>query len=40
MDYGWFSHVLLWTIGAMSLVAVVATAGALWSLGRSGYRKD
>lgn len=40
MDYGWLSHALMWVIGAMSVCAVLGAAGALWSMGRSGYRKD
>lgn len=40
MDYGWLSHAFMWLIGAMSAVAVVGLVGALWSLGRAGYRKD
>jgi len=40
MDYGWITRAFLWLIGLMSVVAVIGTAGALWSMGRSGYRKD
>lgn len=40
MDYGWMSHALLWLIGVMAVGATLGAAGALWSLGRSGYRKD
>ena len=40
MEYGFFSHVLLWLIGAMALAGAALTAGAFWSLGRQGYRKD
>lgn len=40
MDYGWITHAFLWLIGLMSVVTVVGSAGALWSMGRSGYRKD
>jgi len=40
MDYGWISHAFVWLIGAMTLVAVVGTVGALFSMGRSAYRKD
>ena len=40
MDYGWMSHVLLWLVGLMSVVATVGAIGALFSLGRSGYHKD
>ena len=40
MDYGWITHAFLWLIGLMSVVTVAGIAGALWSMGRSGYRKD
>ncbi|WP_267238055.1 hypothetical protein [Microbacterium sp. VKM Ac-2870] len=40
MDYGWMSHALLWIVGLMSVCATVGVVGAIWSLGRSGYRKD
>lgn len=40
MDYGWMSHALLWIIGLMSVGSAVAVVGALFTLGRSGYRKD
>lgn len=40
MEYGWMTHAFVWLIGAMSVVATVGAAAALWSMGRSGYRKD
>ena len=40
LDAAFLSHVLLWLIGAMSVCAAVATGAALFSLGRSSYRKD
>jgi hypothetical protein len=40
MDYGFWSHALLWLIGAMAVVGTVGTVLAFWGLGRSGYRKD
>ncbi len=39
-DGAFFSHAIAWLIGLMSLGAAVAAFGALFSLGRSGYRKD
>ena len=40
MDSGFFSHVVLWTIGAITLVGGVGAIGALFSLGRHGnYNK-
>lgn len=40
MEYGFFSHVLLWTIGAISVLGLVGTTVAFWSMGRQAYRKD
>ncbi len=40
MDYGWMSHALMWLIGLMSVGALVGAVAAMWSMGRSGYRKD
>lgn len=40
MDYGWISHALVWLIGLMTVGATLTLVGALWSLGRSGYRND
>ena len=39
-DGAFFSHAIAWLIGAMTVCAGVFTIGALFSLGRSGYRKD
>lgn len=40
MDYGWLSHAFMWLIGLMTVGAAIGAIGALFSLGRSGYRKD
>ncbi|MFK3836562.1 MULTISPECIES: hypothetical protein [Microbacterium] len=40
LDGAFFSHVILWVIGAMTVGATIASFAALFSLGRSGYRKD
>lgn len=40
IDGAFLSHVLLWLIGAMTLCATVFTIGAMYAMGRSGYRKD
>lgn len=40
LDAAFLSHAILWLIGAMALGAVVSTIGALYAMGRSGYRKD
>ncbi|WP_341974137.1 hypothetical protein [Microbacterium sp. LWO13-1.2] len=40
LDGAFLSHALLWLIGAMSVCAAGLTFAALFSLGRSGYRKD
>ena len=40
IDGVFLSHVLVWSIAAMTAVGAVLTVGACWSMGRSGYRKD
>ncbi len=40
IDGVFFSHVVVWSIGALTAVGAVLTAGAFWSMGRSGYRQD
>ncbi|WP_263294326.1 MULTISPECIES: hypothetical protein [unclassified Microbacterium] len=40
LDGAFLSHALLWLIGAMTVCAVVGSFAALFSMGRSGYRKD
>lgn len=40
LDGAFFSHVIHWVIGAMSVFTAIACSAALFSLGRSGYRKD
>ncbi|HZU94647.1 MAG TPA: hypothetical protein VFF85_13545 [Microbacterium sp.] len=40
LDGAFLSHAIGWLIGAMTLCAAVVTFGALFSMGRSGYRKD
>ncbi|MDQ0728939.1 hypothetical protein [Microbacterium sp. W4I20] len=40
LDGAFLSHALLWLIGAMSVCAVGGAFAALFSMGRSGYRKD
>lgn len=40
IDGAFLSHGILWLIGAMTLCATVLTVGALFSMGRTGYRKD
>lgn len=40
LDGAFLSHAIFWLIGAMTVGAIVLTAGALFSMGRSGYRKD
>lgn len=40
MDSDFFSHVVLWTIGAITLIGGVGAIGALFSLGRTtNYNK-
>ncbi|MGO1798429.1 MAG: hypothetical protein ACTH2E_01430 [Microbacterium sp.] len=40
IDGAFLSHAILWLIGAMTVCATVLTVGALFSMGRTGYRKD
>lgn len=40
LDAADMSHVLLWLIGAMSVVGTITCAGAMILMARSGYRKD
>jgi hypothetical protein len=40
LDGVFFSHAIAWLIGAMTVCAAGVTFAALFSLGRSGYRKD
>ncbi|WP_259363333.1 hypothetical protein [Microbacterium esteraromaticum] len=40
LDAAFLSHVLLWVIGAIAVCGVVSSFAAMFSLGRSGYRKD
>ncbi len=40
MDNGFFSHVLIWVVGAIAAIGGVGLIGALVSLGRtSAYKK-
>ena len=40
MDAAAFSDVVLWVISGMVLCTTIFVTGALFSMGRSGYRKD
>lgn len=40
LDAASLSHVVLWVIGAIALCGVVSSFAAMFSMGRSGYRKD
>ncbi|WEK60342.1 MAG: hypothetical protein P0Y60_13615 [Candidatus Microbacterium colombiense] len=40
LDGAFFSHVILWVIGLMTVCAAVTSFAALFSLGRGGSRKD
>ena len=40
MDYGFWSHALLWLIGAMAAVGGLGLVLAFWRLGRQNYRND
>lgn len=40
MEYGFLSHLLLWTVAAIAGLGTIGTVVAFWSMGRSAYRKD
>ncbi|GAA1545378.1 hypothetical protein HD600_000328 [Microbacterium ginsengiterrae] len=40
IDGAFLSHAILWLIGGMTVCATVFTIGALFSMGRTAYRKD
>lgn len=40
MDYGFFSHVVLWVIAAIGVVGTVGLVLSFWYMGRDAYRKD
>jgi hypothetical protein len=40
IDGAFLSHALFWLIGAMTVCGAITSIGALFVLGRSGYRKD
>lgn len=35
-----FSHLMLWIVGGIAAIGLVGTVGAVWSMGRQGYRQD
>ncbi|WP_259606338.1 MULTISPECIES: hypothetical protein [Microbacterium] len=39
-DGAFLSHVVLWLIGAITVCGTIGAAAAMFSMGRSGYRKD
>lgn len=38
MEHGFLSHVLLWTIGGMTICSLVTAIGAAFALGRQAYK--
>jgi hypothetical protein len=40
MPAEFFSHLMLWIVGAITALGLIGTVGAFWSLGRGGYRQD
>jgi len=40
LDAAFLSHALYWLIGAMTVCGAVMMMAAMFSMGRSGYRKD
>jgi hypothetical protein len=39
MDADIFSHLMLWIVGGITAVGGIGLIGALFSMGRQGYRK-
>lgn len=37
-DGVFFTHLIMWTIGAFAILGTVLTIGAGWAMARSGYR--
>jgi hypothetical protein len=35
-----FSHLMLWIVGAITALGLVGVVGAVFSMGRQGYRKN
>jgi len=40
LDAVFITHALYWLIGAMAVCGAVMSVGAMFSMGRSSYRKD
>lgn len=40
MDYGFYSHIVLWVVGAIVAVGTVGLTLSFWYLGRQAYRKN
>lgn len=40
LDGATLTGMLVWLIGGMVVCTTVVTIGALWSMGRTAYRKD
>ncbi|MET2010011.1 hypothetical protein ABXJ56_00525 [Microbacterium chocolatum] len=40
MEYGFASHLVLWSIVALSAVGLVATLGATWAMVKGAAYKD
>lgn len=38
MPAEFFSHLMLWIVGAIAALGLVGVVGAFWSMGRQGYR--
>jgi len=40
LDAAFLSHVIFWITGAIVVCGTVSCVGAMYVMGRSGYRKD
>jgi hypothetical protein len=40
MDYGFFSHIVLWVMTAIFGLGAIGTVLSFWFLGRQNYRKN
>ncbi len=40
MDYGFYSHIVLWVMAAIFAVGGIGVVLSFWFLGRQNYRKN
>lgn len=39
MEYGFYSHIVLWVVAAIAALGTVGVTLSFWFLGRQAYRK-